>query len=189
MQRRIGNPQLDLALTCFLHQLAVLEAPLPLEAEPDSYSILTQLDSVTVGYYADLLAKRLVLDENVQRPWFRHELVKACIEDRLQEIERRELHERAAKFYEGLVDEARNSGKQIPFAVSAGCAFHFHEAQEHEKSYTCNYSLAKLAWSIGELDVADRSFRRAVKDAEFLGDEYREMAAKGDWAEVLQNLG
>ena len=188
VQRRIGNPPLDLALTRFLHQLAVLDAPLPLEAEPKSYCILTQLDSVTVGYYADLLAKRLVLDGNVQRPWFRHELVKACIEDRLQEIERRELHERAAQFYEGL-DEAKNSGRQISFAVSVGCAFHFHEAQEYEKSYTCNYSLARLARSMGELDVADRSFRRAVKDAELLGDENRAMAAKGDWAEVLQTWG
>ncbi len=189
VSRRISEPPPDLEIMRFLHQLSVLQSP-PVEGGSRSYEDLMGLDSVTVASYSQLLEKKWILNGNIERPWFRHELIKACIEDGLREAERIELHRKAAEFYEKLLNKIGKAGKHpVPFGVALGCAYHFHEACEHKKSYEYNSTLARFATDVGELDVADECFRRAVEDAQALKDEGAVIAEKGDWAKVLATWG
>jgi tetratricopeptide (TPR) repeat protein len=179
----------DLAVLGFLHQLSVLQYPPPIEIDPKSYEELTGVESVAVGAYSELLAQRWILDGNREKPWFRDELVKACIEDSLRENDRIKLHEKAAHFYVKLFMESEKKEGGIPFAVGLGSAYHSHHAGLHKASLLLNVSLAHSAAAVGELGVADECYRRAVKDGRDLGDQDAVMQAKGDWATVLETWG
>jgi tetratricopeptide (TPR) repeat protein len=48
-------------------------------------------------------------------------------------------------------------------------AYYFHMAGDHEKSFSYNKELATYASKIGDLDVAERCYKRAIDDAEYLG--------------------
>ena len=186
---RITEQPLDLAVIDFLHQLSVLQSPPPIDAGANAYEDLTGVESVAVGAYSELLTKRWLLDGNRQEPWFRHELIKACIEDSLRENERTKLHEKAARFYEALSKQYQKSGDGIPFAIGLGRAYHFHHTAQHKESFDHNVSFAQFAASVGELDVAEESYLRAAKDAEILKDEDAMMRAKGDRASILMTWG
>ncbi|MCJ7767571.1 tetratricopeptide repeat protein [Candidatus Bathyarchaeota archaeon] len=187
--RRITEQPLDLAVVRFLHQLSVLQFPPPMEAGPKCYEELTGVESVVVGSYSELLAKRWILDGNRERPWFRHELIKLCIEDGLRENERVQLHEKGAAFYQRLFDEARKGGGLVPFSVFVGCGYHFHQSGDYKKSLSHNDSLASFAHAIGELDVADECYRRAIEDARALDDKGSLLRIKADWAGILATWG
>ena len=189
VMRRITEQPLDMAVVRFLHQLSVLEFPLLIEADQTSYERLTGLDSMTISAYSELLERRWILDGNRERPWFRHELVRLCIEHNLRENERTKLHKEAASFYQQVLDEARESREAVPFAAWLACGYHFHESGEYGQSLHYNESLGRLAQEIGELDVADECYRRTIEAAQAIGDEGSLMRIKGNWAGILVTWG
>jgi len=118
--------------------------------------------------------------------WFRHGLVKKCFEDDLDDEERRTYHERAAKFFESLMEEKEGEklnrqnndnmsieeeGREERYSIAISCAYHLHMAggKYHEKSFTYNKGLADYASKIGDLNIAERCYKRAIADAEYLG--------------------
>ena len=62
------------------------------------------VDLVTA--FVKRLSKNRIFDQDLE--WFRHDLVKKCFEDRLGNERRRSYHERAAKFFESLIEEKNN---------------------------------------------------------------------------------
>ena len=48
-------------------------------------------------------------------------------------------------------------------------AYHLYKAGIHDKSYQNNKSLAEFACQIGDLDLAERCFLRAIDDADAMG--------------------
>jgi tetratricopeptide (TPR) repeat protein len=186
---RMLEPSLDREALAFLRQLSVLQFPPPVQMEPRAYERLMGVDSATVGECSTSLERRWLLDENRERPWFRHDLIKACIEDQLLRSESIELHQHAAEFYEQLFDRAQRSAGEIPFAIRLGCAYHFHRTGRIRESFRHNMELATFAEKAGDLDVADEAFRRAAKDAEELRDEEGLMEAKSRRSGVLLTWG
>jgi tetratricopeptide (TPR) repeat protein len=131
-----------------------------------------------------------------QFKWFKHDLVKECFEDGLDPEEMRSYHNRAAEFFERLAQQLQrqkelerrrieterlnnnddSTGVSIEleendnYFVGISIAYHLHMAGEnYEKSFTHNEELGRYASSIGDLDIAERSYKRAIADAEHLG--------------------
>jgi tetratricopeptide (TPR) repeat protein len=131
------------------------------------------------------LIENTIFDQRFK--WFRHELVQRCFEDDLDNEERRSYHERAAEFFESLMEEKRNiqangntnieeEGEES-HSIAMSYAYHLHMAggRYHEKSFHYNKDLAEYASKIGDLDVGERSFKRAIDDAKYLGRTQDEM--------------
>jgi len=118
----------------------------------------------------------------------RHELIKKCVEDELEEEQKKRYHNRAADFYLKLFKEQRrlrekekednynnsssaNKLDQRSYEIAIGCANHLHNAGRHEESYTHNQRLADYAsTTIGDLDFAERCYKMAIEDTEKLGN-------------------
>jgi tetratricopeptide (TPR) repeat protein len=133
--------------------------------------------------------------------WFKHELVKKCFEDDLDHEEIRRYHNSAAKFFESLTQQQKelerraveieglnnnddNTNTEIKledndrYFLAISTAYHLHMAggKNREKSLTHNMELGLYASSIGDLDVAERAYKRAITDAECLeraGDMFK----------------
>lgn len=54
------------------------------------------------------------------------------------------------------------------YEASIGSAYHLHEAGRHWESYDQNKRLAEFASEIGNLDLAERCYKRAIDDAQKL---------------------
>jgi tetratricopeptide (TPR) repeat protein len=63
------------------------------------------------------------------------------------------------------------------YSTVMSCAYHLHMAggRYHEKSFSYNRGLAEFAVQRGELDVAERCYKRAIDDAKYLGRVQNEM--------------
>src|SRR5439155_21808126 len=121
--------------------------------------------------FIERLIERGIFDNNYK--WFRHELIKKCVEDELEEEQKKRYHNRAADFYLKLFKEQRrlrekekednynnsssaNKLDQRSYEIAIGCANHLHNAGRHEESYTHNERLADYAsTTIGDLDLAE----------------------------------
>ncbi len=121
------------------------------------------------------LIENRIFDENLK--WFRHEVIQRCFEDDLDDEERKSYHDRASKFFEGLQQQKQNRlNKEVSFEgedyeIAISFAYHLHMAgRQHEKSYIRNKELGDYALTIGDLDVAERCYKRAIVDAKELGN-------------------
>jgi tetratricopeptide (TPR) repeat protein/energy-coupling factor transporter ATP-binding protein EcfA2 len=134
------------------------------------------------------LIQNRIFDESFK--WFRHELIQRCFKDDLDEDERISYHERAVKFFESWMGE-KNQGKQAGelqrkdidnisiekaeeaerYTIAISYPYHLHMAggKYREKSFVHNKILAEIASKMGNLDIAERSYKRAIDDAKHLG--------------------
>jgi tetratricopeptide (TPR) repeat protein len=64
--------------------------------------------------------------------------------------------------------ENEKSDESTKYDISIGCAYHLHNACRYQESYTQNQKLAYHASQIGDLDLAERCYKRAIVDAEHL---------------------
>ena len=62
-------------------------------------------------------------------------------------------------------------GEEEGYSIAISYAYHLHMAggSYHEKSFTHNKGLAEYASKIGDLDIAERCYKRAIAEAEYLG--------------------
>jgi tetratricopeptide (TPR) repeat protein len=66
--------------------------------------------------------------------------------------------------------------KEEIYSISISRAYHFYMAGDHEKSFTYNKELAEYASKVrGDLDIAERCYKRAIADAKYLGRLQDEM--------------
>jgi tetratricopeptide (TPR) repeat protein len=121
--------------------------------------------------------------------WFRHELVKSCVEQGLNASERKQYHSALAAFFQDKFDFCIDSGEAVEYVIGLGCAPHHHLAGNHKQSVRHNLSFGKFCFSTGALDTAEKCFLRAVDDADALKDYDSMMAAKSWLAEVYRIWG
>jgi hypothetical protein len=62
------------------------------------------------------------------------------------------------------------------YSIAILYAYHLHISGDHEKSFPYNNLLAEYACKIGDLDVAERCYKRDIADAKYLGRLQNEMA-------------
>ena len=157
-----------------------------------TYLEMDQKNTDLVRPFVKRLIGNRIFDQRFK--WFRHDLVQRCFEDDLDPEEKRSYHETAAKFFESLQgqekeklgeqqEQAENLNRQNIYNTSIGeegeegysiaisYAYHLYMAggSYHEKSFTHNKGLAEYASKIGDLDIAERCYKRAIAEAEYLG--------------------
>jgi tetratricopeptide (TPR) repeat protein len=97
---------------------------------------------------------------------------------------RESYHE--ALFFESLIEEKKNTQNtestdteetEERFSTDMSYAHHLHMAggRHHEESFSYNKHLAEYALKIGDLDVAERCYKRCIDDAKYLGRVQDEM--------------
>jgi tetratricopeptide (TPR) repeat protein len=168
-----------------LDRMSILPYPLKLERLATYLQMNGNVDLVTS--FVKRLSRYRIFDQDLE--WFRHELIRRCFEDRLGNQRRSGYHQRAAEFFERLIEEEKQRQKQREqgeevniqnnditnieerYSILMSCAYHLDMSggTYHEKSFTYNKLLAIYASKIGDLDIAERCYKRAIFNAEYLG--------------------
>lgn len=162
-----------------LNKLSILQYPYPLETEQMAHFLEMDLDHLQL--FLDEVISIGVFEQRGKYQWFRHELAQYCISSSLLPAIKKTAHKYAADFYLKQLDISSNSsttGGESKIALNnttIGCAYHLHEAGLHKESLDFNVKLAAYAARIGELDLAERCYLRAIEDAVNLGDDKSKM--------------
>jgi hypothetical protein len=85
-----------------LYKVSILLQPLKFKRLA-TYLEIDEKNVDLVRPFVKRLIENRIFGEDVK--WFRHGLVKKCFEDDLDDEERITYHERAAKFFESLIEE------------------------------------------------------------------------------------
>jgi tetratricopeptide (TPR) repeat protein len=171
----------DKDCTNFVRKLSVLLQPLSVsEYEELSRNCKPLLDKLSDVW---------ILSELNNTFWFRHELVKSCIEGMLGPNEKQEYNSLAARFFEKKYNDRVEANVRIDFDVALGCAYHFHHAKENKKSLKHNLQVANFCYTVGAMDIAEECYLNALEDAEILQDEDSKMVAKGNLGNVYRIWG
>ena len=151
-----------------LNQIAVLYQFVP----PGDLAELFELGSTKdLDPLINRLIEHDIFERKNDRIWFRHGLLQKCIEDRIPEESKLVYHLEAASFYLELFEANKNSSNNSN-DIALAFAYHLHYAGDHEKSYDENMRLATGASVIGDLDIAELCYKRAVEDARQLQNIY-----------------
>jgi hypothetical protein len=70
---------------------------------------------------------------------------------------------------------ADEGDKQESYSISILCAYHFHMAGFHDKSFEHNSRIARMAFDYGDLDLTEKCYQRAINDAQALGKIEKKM--------------
>ena len=104
------------------------------------------------------------VSENIS--WFKHELIKYCFENALYTDEKKEYNKILVKYFAGLKKNLSvNVGQvldQNRYKIDISYCYHLHNAGLYAESFKQNRELANFAASIGDLDIAERSYRNAL---------------------------
>ena len=175
-----------------LYKMSILVQPLK-HKRLATYLEMDQKNIDLVRLFVKRLIESRIFDQRFK--WFRHDLVQRCFEDDLDNEERRSYHERAARFFESLqgqekekIGEQQEQAEKLNrhnidntsiegegagegYSIAISYAYHLHMAggRYHEKSFTHNKELAQYASKIGDLDIAERCYKRAIAEAKYLG--------------------
>jgi len=168
-----------------LHRLSVLLQPLSVE----DYEKLTGIEVDRCGLFLNELVDKWIFNKYGDTFWFRHELIRFCIEQDLTKSEKRKYHETAAQFFQQRYDEASKANKEVDFDVALGCAYHWHSAGKHRESLEHNAQLAMYSCEVGLLDVAEACCLRITEDSNILSDEDPKIAAQGNLANIYHIWG
>ncbi len=180
--------KLDDKTQVFARKLSVLLQPLTLEG----YTRLVKEDGFTkeeCDNHIRGLTQAQIFSVDAER-WFKHELMQEYVRDENMGDELRKIyHENAAVFFEEFYKNAIEKKEKVNFAIALGCAYHFHHAGLHERSYSYNVALAKFSFDTGSLDVAEACYGRAIEDAKKLGDEKGIATQRGNLARIYRIWG
>lgn len=156
-----------------LNRMAVLVQPPIDEKNNQNFEALSKFLNIELGYML-LFIDRLVMNglfeqKNDGITWFKHELIQKCIEDHMTEDTTKMYHKQAALWYLTFYEDSENANRNPGYNLLIACAYHLYKAGMHEESYNHNKNLAQFAFKMGDIDLAERSYERAIKDAEHLG--------------------
>lgn len=164
----------------FLRKISVLSQPLSVS----DYERLTGTKTGECGILLEDLEKKRILVRQKDSFWFRHDLIKPCVERKLSLGEKRLYHMDAAKFFEANTDHQKKE-----FRLILCCAYHFHGAGEYEKSVYYNEKAADHSFDIGDLDVAEACYLRIIEAAQKLGKMNEVALAKAKMARIYRVWG
>ena len=99
--------------------------------------------------------------------WFKHELIKYCFESELYSDEKKEYNKILVEYYAGLKQHLQDNGNQgleydNRYKIDISYCYHLHNAGLYAESFNQNIELANDAASLGDLDIAERSYRHAL---------------------------
>ncbi len=111
--------------------------------------------------------------------WFRHELIQKCISKNMNEFFSRSCHDMAAQFFEKLADSRlTKNGESLVISnkdecsICIACVYHIHKSGNRKReSFNKNASLAKISAEMGDLNIAEKCYIRAIKDAQEIQKE------------------
>jgi tetratricopeptide (TPR) repeat protein len=112
--------------------------------------------------FVQRVAKQGIFDKD--RGWFRHELIKKCIEEY-------QLSNEMKEYYHGKLSDYCEQFSLYPnvktydhttFKVHIEYAYHLHSAGRYKKSFIQNMNLGRLVELAGSLDLAERSYKRSI---------------------------
>ena len=133
--------------------------------------------------------------KNYTDSWFKNDLIKRCFEDDLGNSLNRQYHDLAAKFFIELQknnmerttgleekdeqyhdnsdhDDNGNLQTQDGYKIAISAAYHLHMSKRSleslKESYRRNNEIGRYASSIGDLDLAERCYKRAIDDSEHI---------------------
>ncbi len=134
--------------------------------------------------------------------WFRHELLQRCFYDEMDDEEKEYFHDKAATFFIDLKkeqerkrhstqienEESLKTNKEYEstsnavdvenmdnYTVTVSAAYHLHMSKKSpEESFRRNRDIADHASKIGNLDLAERCYKMALKDIEQIRYQYDE---------------
>ncbi len=172
----------------FARKLSVLLQPLTLE----EYTRLVKEDGFTKEEDDNCIRRLIqarIFSADAER-WFKHELMQEYVRDENMGDElSKSYHENAAIFFEERYKNVTEKREKVSFSIALGCAYHFHHAGLHERSYSYNVALAEFSFEIGSLDVAEECYVRAIEDAKKLGNEEGIAIQRGNLANVYSIWG
>ena len=168
----------------FLRKISTLTQSLSV----DDYERLTGERTGECSLTLEKLEKEWILDRQEDTFWFRHDLIKPCIESRLSNSERIKYNSEAAELFESNLKANQVSLKsRLPLLLK--CAYHFHMCHLYEKSLDYNYEAADFSRNIGALDVAENCYLRIIDAATQLNKEKYVTHAKFSLAEIYEIWG
>ena len=169
----------------FLRRISVLSQPLSVS----DYERLTSTKTGECSILLEKLEKNWILIRQKDSFWFRHDLIKPCVEGKLSPGEKHQYHLDAAKFFEAYIDYQERKKQSVEFQLVLCCAYHFHFAGEYQKSVYYSEIASHHSYNIGDLDVAEICYLRTMEAAKKIGDAVTSAVAKGNLARVYRVWG
>ncbi|MFX0203028.1 MAG: tetratricopeptide repeat protein [Candidatus Hodarchaeota archaeon] len=169
----------------FLRRISVLSQPLSV----GDYERLTGIRTGECNLLLEKLEKKRILIKQNYSFWFRHDLIKPCVESKLSQGEIHLYHMDAAKFFERDINYQEKEKQPVEFRLMLCCAYHFHYAREYEESIYYNEIASNHSHDIGDLDVAETCYLRTIEAAQKLGKMDTMAVAKGNVARIYHFLG
>jgi tetratricopeptide (TPR) repeat protein len=160
IKRSIGLSDEDMVR---LYKISVLKYPL---SELDTANLLDVTVDSLLPFFKRL-SERGIFNEDHE--WFQHELIQKCIEDDLSNEQKKRYHRYAADLFLELLHQDMHS-PLVNRNNSIAYAYHVYHADQPHESYLYNKSLAEVASKMGDLDLAERCYRRAIDNAYNLGN-------------------
>jgi tetratricopeptide (TPR) repeat protein len=155
-----------------LYKIAILNQKLD-EKDLANYLGIQDIDYV-LPFVKELINRRIFDSYE----WFRHKLIQKCIEDDISNERKQRYHGEAAKFYYGLVkrEVELNSLSKYHFQNYLGYAYHiYEEGRNYESAYISNNALGQVLVKIGNLDLAEKCYMRALTASRNLNNSGYEM--------------
>ena len=166
-----------------LNRLSILQYQYPLKTEQMARFLETDLDYLQL--FLDDVISIGILEQRGEYVWFRHELAQYCISSYINPQIKKTGHKYAADFYlkhvnavpiTSAMEEQDMTGEAL-----LGAAYHFHKAGLYKESIYYNRKMAETGIAMGDLDLAERCFLRAIDDSAALRNDNSKM-------DVIYNL-
>ena len=143
-----------------LNKISILT--IPLESSDLSFFLQMKIDDVEI--FLEKLIEYRIFERKNDYPWFRHELIQKFLEESLTDEYRKKCHEYASVFYIHKLKKGIEKG-YVSNDVYIGCAYHLHNAGNMpDESININTDLAHRAVNIGDLDLAEKCYKRVIED-------------------------
>ncbi|MCW4017904.1 MAG: tetratricopeptide repeat protein [Candidatus Bathyarchaeota archaeon] len=166
-------------------KLSVLINPLSIE----DYEKVMDLQSEEFGLFVEKLVDKWILARYGDTYWFRHELIRFCLERSLTQTEKKSYNLNAARLFQDKYNEMLKTKQKVDTSTGWGCAHYWHKSGKHKESLGHNLRFGHFCISTGLLDLAEKAYSYALEDAKAIDDTNAIMTAKGNMAAVYRQWG